>query len=60
MASEAFRLLSGALGDAGRGLVRYSGTEAKLRVMMEGEDEVRLLKLADDILDAARADIGEA
>src|SRR5262249_16713941 len=46
------------LGDRGRVLVRYSGTEALLRVMLEGEREARIRELADSIVDAARAAIG--
>lgn len=37
------------LGDRGRLLVRYSGTEAKLRVMTEGEDESLIRQVAQDL-----------
>ena len=37
------------LGDDGRVLVRYSGTEAKVRVMLEGPDESKLKGWADDL-----------
>jgi phosphoglucosamine mutase len=47
-----------ALGKEGRVLVRWSGTEPKLRVMVEGPDEVRIGTIAQDLLAAAREDVG--
>ncbi len=46
------------LGGSGRVLVRYSGTEAKLRVMIEGEDPARVRALVDSIIEAADSEIG--
>jgi phosphoglucosamine mutase len=46
------------LGERGRVLVRYSGTEPLLRVMIEGEREPEIRAMADRIVDAARAAIG--
>ena len=46
-----------ALGAEGRVLVRWSGTEAKLRIMLEGPDEDRLRKWAKDLATAARKDV---
>ncbi len=37
------------LGDSGRVLVRYSGTENKVRVMLEGEDRALITNLAAEI-----------
>jgi len=46
------------LGDKGRVLVRYSGTEPLLRVMIEGENQERIEVLADMVADAVRVNIG--
>ncbi len=40
------------LGDDGRVLVRYSGTESKARVMIEGLDESQIKGWAEDIAGA--------
>ena len=42
------------LGDQGRVLVRYSGTESLLRVMIEGHDPAEVQQLAESIADRAR------
>jgi phosphoglucosamine mutase len=47
-----------ALGERGRVLVRYSGTEMLLRVMIEGESAPQIETLAAQILAAAEAAIG--
>ena len=46
------------LGREGRVLVRYSGTEPKCRVMLEGDDEGRIAALAGDICQALEEEIG--
>ncbi len=46
------------LGDSGRILVRYSGTENKVRVMVEGPDEERIKKTAERLRDTLRQEIG--
>jgi len=46
------------LGDKGRVLVRYSGTEPLLRVMIEGEDQSRIEVLAAQIADSVRKHLG--
>ena len=55
--SEASAKVKRELGDEGRLLIRWSGTEAKLRIMVEGPDEARIAVWARDLIDAARADI---
>jgi phosphoglucosamine mutase len=45
------------LGKTGRVLVRWSGTEPKLRIMLEGPDEKRLRTMARDLETAARKDL---
>ncbi|MEE2637686.1 MAG: phosphoglucosamine mutase [Acidobacteriota bacterium] len=47
------------LGPDGRVLVRYSGTEALLRIMVEGPTETHIRRLADTIAEAVRAEIGK-
>lgn len=41
------------LGSSGRVLVRYSGTENKLRIMLEGKKEDVIAKYAEDIAESA-------
>jgi phosphoglucosamine mutase len=43
------RSVEDSLGARGRVLIRYSGTEPKARVMVEGEDERRVLELANEL-----------
>ena len=45
------------LGKGGRVLVRWSGTEPKLRVMVEGENETAIKSLADSIAAAAKQEL---
>lgn len=58
LAPEIIAKVEAELGSSGRVLVRYSGTELKCRVMLEGTDEARLEVLAGEICDAIRAEIG--
>jgi phosphoglucosamine mutase len=46
------------LGTDGRVLVRWSGTEPKLRLMVEGPDPKLLEVAVREMVDAARADLG--
>ena len=43
------------LGADGRVLVRYSGTESKIRVMIEGTDETRIQSWADELAGVLQA-----
>lgn len=45
------------LGNEGRVLVRWSGTENKLRSMVEGPDQKKITTMAQEILDAAAKDL---
>ena len=54
---EAIADVEASLGRDGRVLVRWSGTEPKLRVMVEGPGEQRIRELAEQVIVAARRDI---
>jgi phosphoglucosamine mutase len=47
------------LGHNGRLLVRWSGTEPKLRILVEGEDPARIAAYAKELVEAARKDGGQ-
>jgi phosphoglucosamine mutase len=46
------------LAGQGRLLVRYSGTEPLLRVMLEGRNEAEIRQLGQDIIDAVKEHVG--
>jgi phosphoglucosamine mutase len=50
--------IASALGEDGRVLVRWSGTEPKLRIMLEGPGEERIRAWAKDLAAAAKNDVG--
>lgn len=56
--SRAIRAAEQALGRTGRVLVRYSGTEALARVMLEGENPDELQRLAEDIVASFQKELG--
>lgn len=53
--SSAIQEAEAVLGDRGRVLVRYSGTQPLVRVMVEGEDAAQIESLARDIVTAFEA-----
>jgi len=56
--SRTIRAAETELAGKGRVLVRYSGTEAKLRIMAEGDDETQLQRILDRIGEVAREELG--
>jgi phosphoglucosamine mutase len=44
---------------SGRILVRYSGTEPLLRIMVEAEDETQLHQIAQDLVELVKKHIGK-
>jgi phosphoglucosamine mutase len=55
---QAIRSAESALERRGRVVVRYSGTEALARVMIEGENTDQIQRLAEDIVSAFQSEIG--
>jgi phosphoglucosamine mutase len=58
--SELIRAVEAKLGNDGRVLVRWSGTEPKLRLMVEGPDPAVLQALVSEMAEAARRDLATA
>jgi phosphoglucosamine mutase len=56
--AERIRAAEEELDGSGRVVIRYSGTEALARVMIEAEDEGRMQHHAEAIADAIRAELG--
>jgi phosphoglucosamine mutase len=59
LTNEALKQVEMSLGNNGRVLVRYSGTENLLRVMVEGNNQKQALKFAQNIAGIAKEEIGE-
>lgn len=58
--SERAREIERSMGDRGRLLLRYSGTELLARVMIEGEDEAKVQADASSLAALIKAEIGAA
>jgi len=58
--SKALERVEADLDGSGRVLIRYSGTEAKARIMVEGEDEDRVGGYAHDLADELQRALGGA
>ena len=57
--AAAIARVEAALDGRGRVLVRYSGTEPLLRIMIEGEDQATVQAWAEEIAEAVRGTLGD-
>jgi len=57
--SKRIKSIEKALGQSGRTLIRYSGTEPLLRIMIEGENETKLHQWAQDLMELVKKHIGK-
>ncbi len=57
--ADAVRDVESRLGDKGRILIRYSGTEPLMRIMLEGEVESEVKGMARSLADIVKGEIGE-
>lgn len=55
---EAIKDVEARLADKGRILVRYSGTEPIMRIMIEGEDETDIRNMANALADMVKKELG--
>jgi phosphoglucosamine mutase len=51
--------IEGRLGDSGRVLIRYSGTEPLMRIMLEGQNQAEITGMANEIALLVKSLIGE-
>ena len=58
--AKTMQRVTDALGDSGRLLVRYSGTEPLVRVMIEGEDEGQVCAYTEEVAESVRLHLGVA
>jgi len=57
---EGISKIEKSLSRSGRILIRYSGTEPLLRIMVEGEDEAKLHQYAQDLVKLVKKHLGES
>lgn len=57
--SKALKEAEEQLDGRGRIVLRYSGTEPKVRVMVEGENKVLVHKICDDLLSLIKREVGD-
>ncbi|MDA0738606.1 MAG: phosphoglucosamine mutase [Nitrospirae bacterium] len=55
---NAIRSCEKSLNGTGRVLVRYSGTESLVRVMVEGQNDAQIRQVADELVEVVKATIG--